>query len=211
MTHVRASPVLAALGGRMATKSLASRRSSTVDGWASGHLPSSGCLLGVLVETCELRHESEYLQGSTAQRWFRGETIRPSNQERIIGEVARSVRASFGESAVLGSEELLTCTAAAWDGVRGTASSAASFLESSGGPWSIPVLIMRGFVTAGALGCLAVIHQDPPSTRGGGVGAYSGRSGHPDRGTWASVPSHLGNGSEATSVSGWVDMVRSWC
>jgi hypothetical protein len=41
--------------------------------------------------------------------------------------------------------------------------------------------------------------------------AYSGASGQPDRRTWAGVPKHLGNGSEATSVSGWVDMVRCWC
>lgn len=42
-------------------------------------------------------------------------------------------------------------------------------------------------------------------------GAYSGALGHSDRRTWTRVPSHVGSGSGATSVSGWVDMVRSWC
>lgn len=159
-------------GERMATKPIGSHGSTVVDGWARGHLPSSGCLLGVLVETCDLRPESETLRGSTAQRWFRGEPVRPTSQERIISEIARSARASFGDVTLVGSEELLTCMTVAWDGFRGTASSMSNLLESSGGPWAIPVLIVRGFVMASVADCLSVVGDDDASPRrSGGVRA----------------------------------------
>ena len=145
----------------MATEPLTSNGTTAAsDGWARAHLPSSGVLLGTLVEICGLRRESEFLRGSTARRWFRGEAIRPGSRARIIHEVASSAQASFGESVVLGSEELLTGAVMVWDGFRGTTSSMSNLLESSGGPWAIPALIVRGFVMAGITGCLSGVPDD---------------------------------------------------
>lgn len=140
------------------------------DRQSHGHLPSSGQLVGVIVEVFELRCESKYLKSSTAQRWFHGEKIRVRNRNRIIGEVALGLRSALG-STTIGSEGSLRVGVAAWDGVRGTATSLSKLLESSGGPWAVPAIMMRGLIEAHVGGFLPNEVQSMTPTGGHGVGA----------------------------------------
>lgn len=139
---------------------------------AHGHLPSSGQLVGVIVEVFDLRCESEYLKGSTAQRWFHGERISARNRKRVIGEVASGLRSALGGSTKIGSEASLRIAAVAWDGFRDTTVSLSTVLESSGGPWAVPAIIIRGLVEVhvGALLPKVEVQRIPPP-RVGGVGA----------------------------------------
>jgi len=156
----------------MATKSTRARGMLPIDDRQShGHLPSSGQLVGVIVEVFELRCESEYLKGSTAQRWFHGEKISVRNRNRIIGEVALGLRLALGGSTTIGSEGSLRVAVAAWDGARGTATSLSKLLESSGGPWAVPAIMMRGLTMACVGAFLPKEAQGMPPTHVDGVGA----------------------------------------
>lgn len=138
---------------------------------AHGHLPSSGQLIGVLVEVFDLRCESKYLKNSTARRWFHGGRISARSRNRIITEVASSLGSALGGSTEIRSEASLKVAAAAWDGVRDTVTSLSTSLESSGVPWTVPAIMMRGLVVAqlGALLPKVEVEGIPPA-RIGGVG-----------------------------------------
>jgi hypothetical protein len=157
----------------MARKSPATREPAfTVEERRRGHLPSSGRLMGVVVEVFDLRQESEYLRSSTAQRCFKGAAVSARSKSRIIREVALGLQASVGEPNELGSVQLLGTAVTTWDGFRDTTSALSKLLESSGAPWAIPALIVRGLIARGVDACLdAVDEESRPPVRHGGVGS----------------------------------------